>query len=259
MTHLQLVHWHDAEAAERAARLRAAGYDATTELPPIPELLRRLRDDPPAAVVIDLTRLPSQGRDLAVNLRHRVATRGIPLVLVGGAPDKVAALRALLPDATYTTWEAIGAALAEALAHPPATPIAPDSLFAGYAGKPLATKLGIKPGTILALCDPPEGFATTLGALPAAARWAQGDEEGTLRLWFVRSRAALAQGLDAQAARLGRAQLWILWPKRGASLPSDLTQQAVREAGLAAGLVDFKICAVDATWSGLLFRWRGKE
>jgi DNA-binding response OmpR family regulator len=99
---VRLVHWNEPEAAERVARLRAAGFDAAGDLPEPPAFLRRLREERPAAVVIDLGRVPSHGRDLAAAIRAQKATRGIPLVFVGGDPGKVEGVRALLPDATWS-------------------------------------------------------------------------------------------------------------------------------------------------------------
>jgi hypothetical protein len=61
------------------------------------------------------------------------------------------------------------------------------------------------------------------------------------------------------AAQLTTGSLWIAWPKKSSSLATDLTQQRVREIGLAAKLVDYKVCAIDATWSGLLFTRRRKK
>ena len=72
-------------------------------------------------------------------------------------------------------------------------------------------------------------------------------------LWFVRSRRELEGGVGRMGERLGDGRLWIIWPKKASGVVTDVTQQLVREAGLAAGLVDYKVCSVDATWSGLLF------
>jgi hypothetical protein len=220
-------------------------------------LLKELAANPPAAVVIDLSRLPSQGRDLAVLLRERKGTRGIPLVFVGGELEKVARLRALLPDATYTSWEEMGEALAQAIAQPPADPVVPGSTFAAYAGRPLAAKLGIKANTVLGPVGAPEGFAAKLGELPPGVEVRRETVSGgDLTVWFVRWREELAGGLWRMAAEIGHGALWIAWPKKAAGLASDLSQQMVREAGLAAGLVDYKVCAIDETWSALLFRRR---
>jgi hypothetical protein len=80
-----------------------------------------------------------------------------------------------------------------------------------------------------------------------------------LAVWFVRSLRDLERDIRSAAARLTEGSLWIAWPKRSSRQASDLTQQRVREAGLGAGLVDYKVCAIDATWSGLLFTRRKKR
>jgi hypothetical protein len=77
---------------------------------------------------------------------------------------------------------------------------------------------------------------------------------------FAPSRAVLAQRFAGLAARLNRAGgLWVCWPKRASGVPTDLDEHGVRTAGLAAGLVDNKVCAVDETWSGLRFVYRVAE
>ena len=257
MLRLQLIHWNSAEAQARAATLQAAGYAVAYDLADSMALLQQLRNDPPAAIVIDLTRQPSHGRDMALALRGYRDTRNVPLVLVEGDPQKVERIRELLPDATYTTWSRIRSALKRAIAHPPAAPIVPRSRMEGYAGKPLAVKLGMRAGLTVDLQGAPAGFRELLGELPAGVSVRDGVQAGCdLALWFVRSRGDLQSGMDGMAARLGDRPLWIIWPKQGSALAGDLTQQDVRQAGLAAGWVDYKVCAVDATWSGLLFRRR---
>jgi hypothetical protein len=256
---IRLVHWHAAEAEERAGWLRELGYEVDPE-PLSPAGLRALGQDPPAAVVVDLGRLPSQGRDLGLQLRLRVATRHLSLVYVGGKADKVAGVREALPDAAYTTWDGIGPMLEEAIACPPADPVVPKSAFDVYASTPLPKKLGIKAGSTVALVGAPEGFEATLGALPEGAtvsREPAGHPEVTL--WFTRSRQELEAGIDDMGARAGQGRLWIVWPKKASGVASDLTQQVVHRVGLEAGLVDFKVCAVDATWSGLCFTWRKRK
>ncbi len=257
MPRIRLIHWHADEAKVHAEQLRLAGYDVACDLPEAPVLLRQLRSDPPSAVIIDLSRVPSRGRDVAVALRTYKDTRAIPLVLVGGDPDKLARVRELLPDAVYATWEEMPERLAWALANPPAHPVVPESAMAGYSGAPLVKKLGIRTGSRVALVGAPPGFADTLGDLPPGAHLADAaEQDADLILWFVRTRQELEEMAQEVAGRIRRNALWIAWPKKAASLATDLTQQAVREAGLAAGLVDYKICSIDETWSALLFRRR---
>ena len=128
---------------------------------------------------------------------------------------------------------------------------------AGYSGTPLPKKLGIKPNSTTALVGAPQGFRKTLGDLPEGARLRdefRGEEE--LTIWFVRSRAELTRGMKQMAAKRNERKLWIAWPKKTSKLAADFSENDVREAGLAAGLVDFKVCAIDFDWSGLCFSRR---
>jgi len=78
-------------------------------------------------------------------------------------------------------------------------------------------------------------------------------------LWFTKSRKELQRGIERMGAFADKGGLWIVWPKKSSGLASDLSQAVVREVGLAAGLVDFKICADDETWSGLRFTPRKRK
>lgn len=141
--------------------------------------------------------------------------------------------------------------------NPPATA---RSTSAGYSGTALPKKLGIKPGTVVVLVRAPDAFERTLGDLPSdvtVRHRNQGMRD--LTLWFTRSRAELIAGVSSMARRHETGRLWILWPKRASPLASDHSESDVRRAGLACGLVDYKICAVDRDWSGLLFAPRAKR
>lgn len=257
--HVRLIHWNAAEAQERIRDLAAAGYAVDYEAF-TPALVGRLRADPPAAVVIDLGRLPSQGRDLGLTLRQYKTTRLVPLVFAGGDPDKVARIRELLPDAVYAGWDEIAAALAQAVANPPASVVVPSSNFAAYAGAPLAQKLGIKAGCTVALVDAPPDWAQTLGALPdGVTLHLQATEGCDLVIWFPRSRQAMEREIQEIGARLGKSGLWVVWPKKASGVATDLSQPLVRQVGLASGLVDYKVCAIDATWTGLRFTRRARR
>jgi hypothetical protein len=136
------------------------------------------------------------------------------------------------------------------------------SASAGYSGTPLPRKLGIKPGSRVALVRAPEGFETTLGALPpdvAIRRRAAGPVDVIVA--FHTRRAELERRLPALAGALEPdGGLWIAWPKRASGVTTDVSENVVRELGLAAGLVDNKVCAIDAVWSGLrlVFRLRDR-
>jgi len=222
--------------------------------------LRRLADDPPDAFVIDLSRLPSQGRDMGLWLRQRKATRGVPIVFVGGEPAKVARARKLLPDAVFTEWKRIRGDLRRALQAPPEKPVVKETM-AGYSGTPLPKKLGIKADRVVALLGAPAGFERTLGELPEKVRIRrQARGRADIILLFSKSQADLARRFPAAARALAEGGgLWIVWPKKTSGIASDLTQTEVRAFGLARRFVDYKICAVDATWSGLLFARRRKK
>ena len=252
-----LIHWDVPEAEARVARLAALGYAATFYNRAGPTIIRAIRDLAPSAVLIDLSRLPSQGRDVAVALRLNKTTRGLPIVFVDGLPEKVLVVKQTLPDAMYSTWTHLADDLPRAIARPPRNPVVPESALAGYAGKSLADKLGFKAGSVVALLNAPPDFAARLEPLPPdiTLRRQMGDDVD-LVLWFVKARRELQDGLPLRAARLGKARLWVLWPKKTSGQSGDLSQSTVRELGLAQGLVDFKIASVDDTWSGLLFTRR---
>jgi CheY-like chemotaxis protein len=254
---VRLIQWNADEAKQRAKILRAAGYEVFCKMQDGPEFLRDLRTRPPTAVVIDLSRLPSHGRDVGLGVRQSKATRHVPIVFVGGEPGKVARVKTLLPDAAFTSWNKIRSALKQAIAHPPKDPVRPDSLLAGYSGTPLPRKLGIKANSVVVLVGAPHGFRKTLSELPEGAVL-EDDARGPcdIILWFLRSREVLRDGMKGMAARMGTGRLWIIWPKKASGVQTSVTQNDVRAIGMAAGLVDFKVCAVDATWSGLAFTRR---
>jgi hypothetical protein len=255
MPRVVVIHWKAGEADEGLARLRRAGMEASGFVPGSGASLRALRQPPPDAIVVDLARLPSQGRDVAVMLRRQASTRRVPLVFAGAA-DKLARLQELLPDAVYTGWDEIGGAVRRAIEQAPAAPVVPQPM-AGYSGTPLPKKLGIKPGSAVLLINAPARFAASLGILPDGARLSRTGRSANLVLLFCRSGADLGRRFPAAAARLqDGGGLWIIWPKKVSGAGADLTQTGVRKFGLDRGWVDYKICAVDATWSGLLFTRR---
>jgi hypothetical protein len=125
--------------------------------------------------------------------------------------------------------------------------------MAGYSGTPLPRKLGIKEGARLRFLAAPETFASVLGPLPGAVPFAaRGPADVVVFFTTVyadlrRRFAELMRGLDPSGG------LWIAWPKRSSGVATDLDENVVRELGLAHGLVDNKVCAIDETWSGLRF------
>jgi hypothetical protein len=135
--------------------------------------------------------------------------------------------------------------------------------MAGYSGTPLPKKLGIKEGHRVALVGAPEGFALDDSEMPDSAvvqRSAAGRGPLDVVLLFVRSERELRTKFGKLAARLSPAGgLWIAWPKKTSGVVTDLSENPIRDIGLAAGLVDNKVCAVDEVWSGLRFVKRLKD
>ncbi len=208
-------------------------------------------------VVIDLSRLPSQGRDVAMAIRSYKATRQLPILFVDGDPKKVAQIKTQLPDVVYTSWTRIRRMLKYVLAHPLAQPVKARSRLEGYAGTSLAKKLGIKATTSLNLVGAPQGFEKELGDLPEQVLIRRNARERSdITVWFTRSRDELEGDIKRMAAFSNKGGLWIAWPKQSSGTPTDLSQGHVRHAGLAAGMVDYKICSINATWSALRFTLR---
>lgn len=256
MARVRLIHWNGPEGRERQLRLASLGHQVEFDDDDGPGLLRRLRSSVPDVFVIDLSRLPSHGREIAMWLRSTKATRHVPLVFVNGDPEKVGRLKALLPDATYTSWARLKTALPKAVARPPASPVVPPSSI--YSGKPTLEKLGVKAGMRVAVVNAPRGLIDRLGPAPARVTFTARPAAGCdLFVAFARIRAELASHLALFAPLVTRQTLWIAWPKKASGVRSDLDGNVVRATGLAAGWVDFKICSVDDTWSALAFKRRG--
>lgn len=132
---------------------------------------------------------------------------------------------------------------------------------AGYSARPLAEKLGLKPGMRALLLDAPDNYLTALGAVAAQVEFcALPASDLDFIQVFATDLAALVALLPTLTAALARdGALWVCWPKRAAKLPTDVREQAVHEAGLATGLVDVKVAAIDPVWSGFKFVYRLRD
>ena len=132
-------------------------------------------------------------------------------------------------------------------------------MTAGYSGTPLPKKLGIKDGSRVALLGAPDRFDDVLGALPprVAIRSRAGGEADVILLFatkFARLRTEFPKAMKMMPADGG--MLWVAWPKKAAKMDTDLDENLIRDFGLDQGVVDTKVCAIDATWSGLRFSRR---
>ena len=257
MARVRVVHWNANEAAALLSVLCAAGHTVDYDEKLVPEAFRAIRQSPPDAIVIDLSRLPSHGREVATFLRGHKATRGKPILFVDGEPAKVAAIRKLLPDAVYARAARVRPALAEALAKRPVHPVVPVQMMDRYAGRSACQKLGIGAGAIAALVDPPRNYASVIGALPAGASLAETPSgRCAVTLWFVNDAGVCRAALPRMCKIATGTKLWVLWPKLAAGRQAGISQQFLRESAAAVGLVDYKICSVDETWSAMLFACR---
>jgi CheY-like chemotaxis protein len=253
MARVRLIHWNGPEGRERRLRLASLGYDVDFDDIEGPGLGRVLRSSIPDCYLIDLTRLPAHGREIAMWLRSTKSTRHVPIVFVDGDPEKVVKIKQLLPDAVYTTWPQLKTAIPRAIARPPKDPVVPPSAI--YTGRAVVDKMGIKAGMRVCAIAAPKGWSETLKPLPDGVRFtAKASSDCDLFVAFVRGRHQLASHLVGLARDIKRQTLWIAWPKKASGVKADLNGNVVRETGLQSGWVDFKICSIDDTWSALAFK-----
>jgi hypothetical protein len=127
--------------------------------------------------------------------------------------------------------------------------------MAGYSGTPLPKKLGIKEGARVALIEAPEGFPSLLQPLPGPVSFVDGPRASfDVAVAFFTRAADLSRRFPSLVKRLEPSGgLWVAWPKKSSGVSTDLDENRIRELGLATGLVDNKVCAIDDVWSGLRF------
>lgn len=256
MLRVRLIHWKSEEADQRIERIEKAGFIAEFEKCDTPTW-KTIRANPPDAIVIDLGRLPSHGREVAIMFRDSKKTRHIPLVFVDGEPEKVKKVQSTLPDAIYTTWPRIKSAIVKAVSAPPADPVVPANQMNRSADTPLTKKLDISENAVVVLVNPPPTFEKTLGKLPAGAKLKKSNRgKRDLTIWFVSEAGEFLASLESIAESIGNNPLWIAYPKKSSKIQSDVTQTLIRETPLTIGLVDYKVCAIDQDWTGLKFAWR---
>ncbi|HSY92389.1 MAG TPA: hypothetical protein VK812_13515 [Candidatus Binatus sp.] len=130
----------------------------------------------------------------------------------------------------------------------------------GYSGTPLPKKLGIKPGLRVCLMDAPAEVRAELRVELAGCEMSDGKPPLDFAMLFSKSKTSLRKEFKGVSKRLAPAgMLWVSWPKKSSGVATDLDESIIREIGLAAGLVDVKVCAVTEVWSGLKFVRRVKD
>ncbi len=262
---LRLICWNEADAAARATILRRSGYRVIADPPEnAGGMVRYFRELSPDVVVIDLDRLPSHGRELGLSLRASKSTSHLRLVFAGGIPAKIELVRAAIPDAIFTPWDkGMTAAIARAMAQPEPPRLPSRELPKDTGAGALERKLDIKPQTHFVIVSVNRNddawLDELLSSVPEdAIRQRRVDVGTTLALFPVATRRDLMRAFEqARSSLPPKASLWIVHPKQTSPLATDFNQDDVREAGLAHGFVDYKVCAVDKNWSGLKFARRG--
>ena len=125
---------------------------------------------------------------------------------------------------------------------------------AGYSGTPLPKKLGIREGYGVLLVNAPPRFERKLEPMPEGAAFSEDAGLARVAVLFAASQAELVRDFRPLAKALPeKSALWIAWPKKASGVKTDLNENVVREFGLDLGWVDYKVCAIDETWSGLCF------
>jgi hypothetical protein len=129
----------------------------------------------------------------------------------------------------------------------------PEEKFGGYSGNPLVEKLGLKEGFQIAVLNPPDRYWDLVHPLPEGVTQAGPRAKGLDFVHvFVERRSELVKSLPRLQTRIKPdGMIWVSWPKKASGVPTDLTEDVIRELALPRGLVDVKVCAVDETWSGL--------
>jgi CheY-like chemotaxis protein len=256
VSRIVVVLWNEKEAKQRARTLKQLGHKPTLLWDRERATLEQIRVSPPDLLLIDLNRLPSQGREIGGYFRRLKATRHLPILFVDGDPERVSSARHLIPDAQFSQWSEIKSAIPLAIRNVPAKPVVPGTM-AGYSGTPLPKKLGIRENHSLILVHAPESFERKLDPMPAGAEITTHSAQANVAVLFTTSQAELARDFRPLAKDLPhKVALWIAWPKKASRIKTDIKENLVREVGLGAGWVDYKVCAIDETWSGLCFARR---
>jgi hypothetical protein len=226
-------------------------------------MVRYFRELSPDAVVIDLDRLPSHGRELGLSLRASKSTSHLRLVFAGGVPAKIEMVRTAIPDALFTPWDnGVAAVIENAIMQPEPPRLHSRELPKDTSAGSLERKLDIKPRARFVVVSADRSDQQWLNELLTsvpleAVRQRRIDTSTTLALFPVAARRDLMRAFEqARASLPPKASLWILHPKQTSPLAADFNQDDVRAVGLAHGFVDYKVCAVDKDWSALKFARR---
>ncbi len=183
MPRVRLMHWNADEALPVRQLLSKAGFEVEYNAEYTTDLMREWRANLPSVFVIDLSRLPSHGREIAIALRQSPKTKQIPIVFCGGADEKVKQIQTILPDAAFCQVEYLIKTVKAA--RPLAAPLKPTDMMNRYGDRTPAQKLGITAGSKVRLVNAPTNFERVLGALPGQVEFSEDD--GAVTLCFLDS------------------------------------------------------------------------
>jgi hypothetical protein len=253
---IRYIHWNVAEAEAYLEKLRTQGFDVEYDERPASRELAEWRVTPPDLFLIDLTRLPSQGREMGFAIRNSKNLRTVPLVFLGGEPEKVERVKQVLPDAVYVSNHRLIPILKRTLkAGPVKEAVRPAAMMERYGLRTIAQKIGIEANAAVALWEAPGGVEQILAGLPEGVHWVEPDDEhATLAIFFARDEESLKEAF-CQARRCRHLKkIWIARQKAGrAKEVAAVSEDLLRETGIAMGFVDYKVCGLSKEWSGLLF------
>lgn len=259
---IRYINWNAAEADEYLEKLRARGFDVEYDERPASREMAEWRATPPDLFLIDLTRLPSHGREVGVALRNYKTLRSVPLVFLDGKPDKVERVKQVLPDAVYVRTGKLIPALKRALREGPVKEaVRPAAMMERYGLRTVAHKVGIEANSAVALWEAPGGVEQIFVGLPEGVRWVEPeDESATLAVFFAREEESLREAFRL-ARRCGHLKkIWVARQKASSKRKAAaVSETLLRETGLAMGFVDYKVCGLSEEWSGLLFARKKAE
>lgn len=245
-----LLHWKEEELADLAARLSGSGFHIEPYVPVPGEGLKGLvARDRPELLLISLDRLPSNGHAVAAHFQKRKDARTIPIVFIGGAPEKVEKIRAAMPRAWFTCWDSAASVLQQA-ATGSAPPVAKEKP-ASPPPRAMYEKLGLKADSEVAVLGAPADLYRLVPDLPFEVF--EVDQPGPrtdTTLWFLRSMDEVNDGFAWIAARMSRPRIWTFY-RRGSK--SGMNWGLLSERAAAVGLAQYKILRFSDEWTGVAF------
>lgn len=254
---IKLIHWDKNLGEEKTLLLKSFGNQVDSESKQDKETFKRIKKYSTDVFIIDLSKLPSHGKEIAVALRQIKSTKNVPIIFTEGGKEKVEKIKLLLPDAIYSSWKNIHSALKKASKQRDTEKVVPLGMMERYSNTTLVKKFGIKENSKVVIINAPNDFKDKLGKLPEVVKFFKTLKEGIdLIIWFARSREEFDLNFLRVLKYVDKNKLWVATTKKSSGIVTDINQNIVHNICLMNGLVDYKVCAIDEIWSGLLFTKR---